>query len=253
MIKDQTEHLMWEKIDGTINPEDEKRLQSLMQGDAEAREHFEELMKFTELLGVVDELEPPTALRQRIEGAIDFDRYAAREDSTSPSFFRRWFPPLNLRIASAAAAGLIIGVIGYHLVSLGSGVKGSLDNSAYQGTIGAVQDDLTIQLEGIRGTISFREDNTLAISEIDIVSKREIELHLEYEGRSVRFSATGDIDSPLHDISLGSNSIILKNLGEAEYLATFQRGDTPGSPLRVRVVSGGELLLEEEIHPGRLR
>ena len=252
MIQEKTESLMWEKIDGTIGPEDEAQLEAVLSKDAEAREHYEELTKFTELLGGVEKLEPPTALRQRIEGAIDFDRYAARRPAT-PSFFHRLFPVrMDFRVAAAAVAGLIVGVVGYHLVTLEPGPKGSLEN-VLTGTIGPVQNRLEIDLEGIRGAVSFRQDNTLAISEVDIVSQREVELYLEYEGRSVQFRATGDVDSPLHDISLTGNTIMIKNLGAAEYVAAFYREDGVAAPLRVRIVSGGELLLEKEVQPGRLR
>jgi hypothetical protein len=252
MIQEKTESLMWEKIDGTISPADEAQLEAVLGKDAEAREHWEELARFSELLGGVEELEPPTALRQRIEGAIDLDRYAARRPA-APSFFNRLFPlRMDLRIAAAAVAGLVVGIVGYHLVTLETGPKGSLDN-VVTGTIGRVHNGLEIDLEGIRGAVSFRQDNTLAISEVDITTQREVELYLECEGRSVQFRATGDVDSPLHDISLAGNTIVVKNLGAAEYVATFYREDGVVTPLRVRIVSGGELLLEEEVQPSRLR
>jgi RNase P/RNase MRP subunit p29 len=153
---------------------------------------------------------------------------------------------------AAAVAGLVVGVVGYHLATLKIGPEESIDG-VVTGTIGRVQNDLRIDLEGVRGVVSFRQDNTLAISEVDISSQREVELHLEYEGRSIEFRAAGDIDSPLHDISLAGNTIVVRNLGAAEYVATFYRQDGASTPLRVRVVSGGELLLDEEIPPGRLR
>jgi hypothetical protein len=252
MIQERTESLMWEKIDGTISPEDEAKLDAALSKSVETREHFEELRKFAKLLGGVEKLEPPTALRQRIEGAIDFDRCAAREPAT-PSFIRRLFPGrLDFRLAAAAVAGIFVGVVGYHLVTLETDSKASLDD-AVTGTIGRVQNGLKIDLEGVRGAVSFRQDNTLVISEVDIFSQREVEVYLEYEGRSVELRAKGDVDSPLHDISLAGSTIVVKNLGAATYLATFYREDGAAPPLQVRIVSGDELLLEEEVRPSRLR
>jgi len=252
MIREKTEILMWEKIDGTISQQDETRLEEVLTKDAEAREHFEELIKFTDLLGGVEELEPPTALRARIEGAIDFDRYAAPTQSAAPPFFQRLFPfRVDFRLAAAAAVGLIVGVIGYHLVVFDPGPKGALDNADYVGTIGP-NNGFEIDLAGIQGTVDFNQDDALAISRVKIASQREIELYLEYEGRSLEFRAVGDANSPLHDISLAGNIIILKNLGEAEYVATFRKEDGAAAPLRIRLLSEGELLLEKEIRPGRL-
>jgi hypothetical protein len=254
MIQETTESLMWQKIDGTITPEDETRLEATLKQDAEAREHFGELLKFSELLGGVEELEPPTALRQKVEGAIDFDRYAAREKSATPGFLRGWFPIRgNLRFAAAATAGFVVGIMVYHLATYRPGASGSFDNSDLVGTIGQVENGIEIDLETVQGTISFRRENALGISEVDIQSQREIELYLEYDGQSVQFGAVGDVDSPLHDISIADNTIVLRNLGSAEYFAAFHREDGTVVPLKVRIVSEGEVLLEKEIRPGHPR
>ena len=53
MIQEKTESLMWEKIDGTISPEDEAQLEAVLSKVAEAREHYEELTRFTELFSSV--------------------------------------------------------------------------------------------------------------------------------------------------------------------------------------------------------
>ena len=250
MIEDPTEALMWAKIDGSISAGDEARLESLLGGDAEAREFFEELTRFNEILGVVDELEPPTALRQRIEGAIDFDRYAAREVATSPSFFRRWLPaPLNFSMVGAAAAGLVVGIVGYHLVATGP----ALEDSELTGTMKPMPEVVSIAVDGVRGRVSFEEHGGLAVSRIELASQREIEMQLDYAGSSVGFEAMGDPQNPLHDISVKGNSIIVNNLGDAEYIATFEKAQDIASPLRVRILSGDDLLLEEEIRPDRSR
>lgn len=253
MIPEPTEALMWNKIDGTISGEDEAKLESLLSQDAGAREHFAELVRFSELLGGVEDVEPPTALRQRIEGAIDFDRRAAaRRESATPRTIFGWLPwGFDLRVATAAAVGIIVGVVGYHLAVVRPDPTRPIDETTAVGTIGQPQEGMTIDLEGIEGRIRFQEDGPFAISHIQLTSERQIDLSLEYGGRSIEFRAVGNTDNPLQDISISEHGIEAKSLGATEYIATFARDED--LPLRVQIVSEGELLFDEVIQPGRLR
>ena len=252
MIEEPTEMWMWEKIDGTIGPDDETRLDAILKQDAEAREHYAELVRFGELLGGVEELEPPTALRRRIEGAIDFDRYAARHESATPRKTFGWIPwRFDLRLALATAAGVLIGLTGYHFAVYRPGSTGSFDRTTAVGTIGQAQGGLAIDLDGIRGHVRFYEDASRATSQIELASDREIELRLEYGGRSIDFHASGDTDNPLRDISVSDSGIVAKSRGSVGYVATFEREGS--RPLRVRIVSDGDVLFDKEVRPGHSR
>jgi hypothetical protein len=232
MIEEKTERLMWQKLDGSITPEEESRLEAVLKRDAMAKEYYDELLRFSELLGGVEELEPPTALRERIEGAIDFDRRDARGQSTG---------------------GFVIGMVAYHLATYRPTPDGSIDPRDLVGSINRVDGAFEIDLDAVQGTIDFRQEHTQAISEIEITSGREIELYLEYDGHPVQFAAVGNTDSPLHDISVADDSLVLKSLGLVHYTATFTREDGAPAPLRVRIISEGEVLLDQEIQPHRLR
>lgn len=251
MITDKTEELMWQKIDGTISSQDEDRLEALIEGDAEVREHYEELTKFSEILGAVEEIEPPAALRQRIEGAIDWGRFAARQPLPARVSRRRWFPARwDFRLAFSAAAGFLIGITSYHLIAYNSNVNGPLDNSKLYGTIGRTDNGFAIDLEAVQGTIRFRQQGDLAVSELDLTSHRTVEVLLEYGGESVEFGAVGDIDDPLQSISIAGNKIVLNNLGSGRYFAVFRRDE---GPLRVQILSDGVLLFDQDVSPGDRR
>ncbi|MDH3215890.1 MAG: hypothetical protein OEN01_06300 [Candidatus Krumholzibacteria bacterium] len=247
MIETPLEELMWQKIERTISPKDEAGLDRLLAQDARAREAFAELVKFSGLLGVVGEVEPPTALRQRIEDAIDWSRHDARTSSASPGFFewlRRVWPP---RVAVAAAAGCIVGVVGSILYN--SGVNGTLDNSRFYGTIGRVANGLEIDLPAVQGKIEFRHEKGVAMSQIRITTRRQVEVRLTYDGEALRFGATGDVDSPLQGFSVDDKTLVLKNLGSGEYVAVFHREQGVLRPLGVTIMSEGVVLMEREIEP----
>lgn len=252
MIQDKTEDLMWQKLDGTISSRGEEQLDSLLEGDAETREHYQELVRFSELLGAVEEVEPPAALRQRIEGAIDWDRFVARQPSPAGAVSRRWFPlRWDFRLAiTAAAAGFALGITSYYLATYSSGVNGPLDNSKFYGTIGRADNRRAIDLEGVQGTVKFRHQNGVAISEVDITSDRPVQVRLQYGGRSIEFGAVGDTENPIQSISIAGNTITLSNLGSGRYFAVYDRDE---GPLGVQIRSQGELLFDESVSPDRLR
>lgn len=248
MITETTEKLMWEKIDGTISPQDNARLDDVMSRDVEARECFGELMRLSELLGTVEELDPPPALRERIEEAIDFDR-DVRRDRRMAASWRGWFPlHWDLRVAVAAAAGLAIGIVGYHLFVYG----GSVDRSRLVGTIAPANHGHEINLSGVSGTIAFREDDKLAVSVLDITSESDIDVLLEYKGPPVHFEAAGRDGRELPDMSVSGNTLMLNKLGHGRYAATFRR-DAGSSPLRVVITLQGVVLFDEQIAPDRRR
>jgi hypothetical protein len=251
MINETTERLLWEKIDGTISPDDDARLRAILSRDADARECLGDLERLSSVLGTVEEIEPPAALRQRIEAGIDFDRYTRGRRKTAAAW-RSWLG-WDIRLVAAAAAGLAVGIAGYHLFISGPASESSLDTTRLTGTI-AIDNGTRINAPGVSGTIAFRESDDLAVSVIQIASESEkgIDVFLEYRGRAVHFEAAGPQGGTLPDIAISGNTILLKELEDGKYTATFRR-EVQGSPLRVRIASEGEVLLDETFMPGGSR
>ncbi|MFQ5512256.1 MAG: hypothetical protein ACE5EO_10440 [Candidatus Krumholzibacteriia bacterium] len=233
MIDKKTEQLMWQDIDGTITPEDKKRLERFMVEQAGTREHYNDLVQFSALLGEVEEIDPGPTLRDRVEAAIDPNRY-----STAPAAGRgtsfTWFGLRpNFRYAAAIAAGLLVGVIGYHLVNYGAlPDKGKLAGSLRVNNSGTIMinDDgtwaaaLHIDLDTVQGTIGLHVEGDLAISKVEVASEREVDITLAYQGQS-----------------------LVTHLGSGRYYAVFQREGGAASPLSVRIAADGQVLLEEQV------
>ena len=251
MIDKKIEQLMWQEIDGTISPDDGKRLERFMSEHAKAREHYQSLIQFSALLGSVEEIDPGPVLREKIEASIDANRYVpAARPSKRPGLFG--FRP-RFGQAFAMAAGLLIGVFGYHLVNYGLSGWSTIDPTKIGGTLilndGTEPQGLRIDLETVQGTIGFYVDGDQATADVRITSQREVRIELEYEGQSMQFGAQGGVDSPLHEILVTRNSIAVTNLGSGRYRAVFQREDSAVSPLSVRITGEGQVLLEERVFP----
>ena len=259
MIDKKTEQLMWQEIDGTIAPGDRESLERFMSEHPDSRQHYRELVQFSDLLGNVEEIDPGSALREKIEAAIDLDRYAApvatavaRPSSKPFSFRPRW------GYGFAMTAGLLIGIIGYHLVNYGLGGQSAIDPRKLVGTIivnpiATESNGLRIDLDSIQGRVDFHLDGSNAIVKVEVTSAREIDIVLEYEGQSLQVAAEGfdttDSDKALHRIVVEKNKVGMTHLGSGKYYAVFQRGIGAESPLTVRLTAGRQVLLEERVFP----
>jgi hypothetical protein len=146
-------------------------------------------------------------------------------------------------------AGLVVGIAGYHLFFAGPLSEGSLDTRHLVGTITSIDNGLDIDVAGVKGTIALREREDLAESVIDIVAEKEVDVILEYPGPSVHFEAASRNNRALPQVSISGNTILLNKLGDGKYVTTFRR-EVQGSPLRVRITSEGEVLLDETVAPG---
>jgi hypothetical protein len=252
MIDERYEDLMWQQIDGEISPEDRAKLDEHRRENAEADGHYKELVGISEAIAARDELEPPAALRPRIDEAIDWGRYAPKATAPSTGWLQRFFPRTgwDLRLVPVAAAAFVLGIVGYQLLAPGGGSTPSIDASHFYGAMAPKPDAkgvsrVEIDLDAVRGTVGFREDGDVTVSEITLTSDREVEVRLEFEGESLEFGALGQTDSPLQDISLSDNVFSVKNLGANKYYFVFRSESGQSSPVQVRILDSGAVLLEE--------
>jgi len=248
MIDQRIEELMWQRIDGTISPEDSADLDAHIGAHLEARSYFDELTSMSSLLDHADDVEPPADLRQRIEGAIEWDRYPQQAAGFDwRTFFAPWW---DLRIATAAVAGILIGVIAYSTMINRFDTGLDLANEDVSGSM-ALSKASTAVLDspGVDGIVTFRRNDLKAISDVKIDSDREVEIILEYDGQSTLFRAQSDSGSPLGSIVVEGNTVRVTHYGPGRYIAVFRPAASADAPLMVRILADGDVLLEEEVRP----
>lgn len=245
MIDKQFEDLMWEKIDGAIDEKDEGRLAAYLKKHSAARKHYRELEEFSKLFVSVGEVEPPPALRRRIVESLDH----ARPEWTAPDrpgireSIRAFFSPHGLgRYAAVAAAGMFIGIIGYHLVAYNR----PLDVSKIPGTMGDNGTGaLSIKFDQVKGGIEFWRDERFVVTDVDLVSAGAVDVFLGYPGRPAELR-TGDLESNASILEDGT--VRLQSAGSGRFRVVFVL-DRPQAPLDVRVAMQGNVLLEDTVYP----
>ena len=120
MIDERIEELMWLEIDETISPADRETLHPYLNANGEAR-GLRRLLRMAQLFGQMGEIDPPAELRS---GSFGPSRPPRRRGAKSAGFADRLgalFSPRPVwRFAAVGAAGIVIGVIGYHLIRTGA-------------------------------------------------------------------------------------------------------------------------------------
>lgn len=258
MIDRRIEELMWLEIDDSISPNDRRELHSYMESHDEALKHFEQLRRMTMLFGQVGEIDPPPELRQRILRSLETAtppapvpvRRAAAWDRV-----REFFAPRPaLRVAAVGVMGVCVGIIGYHLLRYEAGVNDPLDITQFYGTmnissVDQSKPDLNISVPGATGAMSLHRVQTRVLTHLEIQSEGEIEIILGYGGQALGFTGGKLSDHPSNQVTIVDREIRVRNKGEGTYRFMFELHEDPTSPFQVKVVSGGEILLDREITP----
>lgn len=261
MIDKRIEELMWFEIDGAISADDHRRLWSHLDANPDDRAHFDQLNELSALFGGVVEIDPPMELRTRIRRSLQM---ASPEWMNTPSRSTIWSrvcafvtPRPAWRLASAALAGVFIGIIGYHVVSYKPDTPRTLDNNQLSGTMGlrSVHDEspvMNIDLPAANGSITVGRDDANVRTWLDVTSETEIDVVIDYEGPAVQYGGSNPVSRSSNRITVENHGIRVQNRGEGTYFFVFQLPDDPTSPFVVRILEKDHVLFEESIVPERI-
>jgi hypothetical protein len=256
MIDEKYERLMWQVIDGANTPEEQRLLDAYCAAHPDARQHFDELRSFASVLGGVGEIEPPPALKSRILSALPADGLRREDKGSFLAALRAVLPSRrNTRYAYFAAAGFLLGIIGYHLLNYRVQGNWSLDIAKFYGTMrtdtsATSTHRLDIAGEGFTGTLHYRLEHDLMLADLDLVSETDVQCDVAYEGDSFRLAGLRDIPAgTTNRISVNDGRITLNNLGKGKYSFVLRLRDRSRSPVTVTVFSGDSVLFEGSITP----
>jgi hypothetical protein len=254
MIDQRIEELMWLEIEGTISGEDREKLHRYLETDGEARGYFNDIVRMATLFGRSGEVEPPAELRARILRALD--------KAAAPRVEKRgmgaWFAPRPFwRLAAAGAVGVIIGIVGYHLVLKANEASKPIDIKQLYGSIAPGDETLQgsvidIDLPGAKAKLAVRRNDARVFSDLTVDSAAEVDIVLQYAGTPIEFAGGKLSRTPSNEVAISDHEVRVRNRGQGTYHIMFSLHDDPQSPVRVRIQSGGNVLFEEDVPPIRL-
>jgi len=251
MRLERLETLLWERIDGVINAEDEAELEAFLAEDDEAREIELELTALAKRLAGVRPAVPPPILRKRIDEALAAaQRRTADERVPSGVVSRRmpirWAPQLL-----AMAASLLLGVAIGFLLRLSGG--GPVDASRAAGTIYAPLAHETsatweIVLGEGAGTLGVRRNGTVLSVELMLAGEHEAELRLDADSGELQISGVRRQASGPDEIFAAAGRVVVRTAGGGSMGVDVGCSD-PTAPVLVVVSVDGETVAKRWIGP----
>jgi hypothetical protein len=159
-------------------------------------------------------------------------------------------------MAAAAAAGIFIGVIGYHVVSYKPDTGRTLDSKQISGTMGLPNVDDTgpamrIDLPAAIGTFAVERDGAHIRSRLDVTSESDIDVIIDYAGEAVRYGGGDLAGGSSNQITVEDHGVRVRNRGAGTYFFLFQLPADPATPMVVKILAENNVLLEETVHPER--
>ncbi|HEX4823821.1 MAG TPA: hypothetical protein VFV19_05885 [Candidatus Polarisedimenticolaceae bacterium] len=177
-------------IDGTASPADRARLRELLDANPEARAEHERLAALKDVLARVAPEAPPEPLRARIMRSV-----RAEKARRSMGFWQRIAPPwltsrTVLPVAYAAAAGAMIGIVGFHIIT-GQGSFDAVERDA-AATIGSKPAGteagrVVLSGAGITGTATLRKLETTFALDVDLPAGSGLDVRVAYDPAVVKF------------------------------------------------------------------
>jgi hypothetical protein len=258
MIDQRMEELMWLEIEGKISGGDRESLHRYLESNGEARGYFNDILRMAKLFGQTGEVSPPSELRERILRALE---KAAPPRVERPGFAERLgslFSPRPVwRYAAVGAAGIVIGIMGYHLIKNGSGATEPVDIKQVYGSIaaggnGLAAPSIEIDIPAAKGTVTVRRNERSVLSELSVESAGDVEIVVEYAGSPIEIAAGKLSDHPSNQVAIEDREVRVKNRGKGTYHILFSLHEDPASPVTVRVLSEGNVIFEKDISPSRV-
>ena len=248
MRSEKLERLIWERIDGTIADEDRERLEAYLTNHSEARDCEQDLTVLAELLEGVEAVASPLGLRTRIEQAITSGSASAKQSAG-------WLEALRLALTTGRggryahlAAGLFVGVVGYHLLSSELTTGQAADVSGLYGSMslpGSEGKTMEIDLAGVEGSLALHREQSLIVANLHILDEGEIELLIDFGEGNFRLERLEESGAGSSQISIEKSRIVLKMVGVGRYSLAAAVEEVRS--IEIVILGHGKVLLEREV------
>ncbi len=226
--------LLNKEIDGLNSPAESQELSAYVQSNAEARELHQDLLKLSNALSRVQEVDPPQSLKSDILSAI---RLSQKSPASKPSLVQ-WVKDLiesrtTFQYAYVFSAGLLIGIAIYSMLSVNSVTRNATDPASVSGSIilnstaypFAAGHGVQFDIEGqaISGSVTTKYSSDLAVIEIDVQSNELVDVAVNFNPEILRFKGYSQSEPTSGTRSLLENSFRISTQGKNHYILAFER------------------------------
>lgn len=243
---DRLEALLWDRIDGTIEPEELAELEALLAEHPEPREIERQVTAIAEELDAMDRVPPPVELRGKIDDALA----GAVQPAIQPPARKHATSNWHVRLLPLAAC-LLIGVAVGYLLHPGAG--GSIDRAELTGAMltptGQLESaPIEILLEG--GSVVASRAGSDVVVDLKLTSDLELGLTLVGTGGPVRMTNLNSRTSSATEINTEQGLVEFHTRGPGTAVLAVTAA-TSDDPVRIQVSADGLPTEERWIGPSR--
>ena len=237
-------------VDKTINEKEQNELIKYLSENKEAEKYYRELIKLSEVMTQVKDVEPPEDLKQNIINAIPKNRYAVSRKSNPLHKFADIIKGREKpHFAYSFSAGLAVGVAVVVLCFYGFYSDSNLNRSHLSGSLffqenmtgltTVVKKDFMLGNTGVGVVIKSSDESLLA--DMIITSPSLINCTVEYETDEISFHSFYPQDKWPGIFYSNYNCIEFNHEGENRYLLLFRKETETISPLKITVEYDGNI------------
>ena len=267
-IEEKYIELMNREIDGLNSREESAELQKYLRRNPEAERYYRELLFVAGALDRVPEVEPPVELKASIMRAIFGEEAGAaaaagaktragreRRPASILDLFRvRWEPKFAYVLAACVAVGFFLFVLFWRVVPGRAprdleALYGSIVSSQEAGQLLAVQ-PVEFVLPGVGGELHVRYEMKRILAALDLHSDSRIQVVFDYS-KDVSLESITALNKCEYNAKAGDGKFELTHSGDCRYVIVLKDGSGTHSPIGLKVVRGGTLLLQETSRPAR--
>ncbi len=278
-IEEKYIELMNREIDGLNSRSESAGLKKHLRRNPEAERYYRELLFVAGVLNRVPEVEPPAELKASIMQAV-FGKEAGaaveagetrgaaaaavrtgaeakagreRRPASILDVFRiRWEPKFAYVLATCIAVGFFLFVLFWRVVP----GRAPRDLEALYGSIVSGQEagqllpaqPLAFALPGVGGELHIRYEPRRILAAFDLSSDSRVQVVFDYSG-DVSLESVTALNECQYSVKAGDGSFELTHSGECRYVIVLRDGRGTHSPIGLKVVRGGTLLLQETARP----
>ena len=246
-IDDTIRELMSKEIDGVILPAEADALGRTLSGNPSARKLRDDLLATTAMLGSVHEVKPPAGFVKSVMRSL--------EGSGSPAagrvfHGRRLVESLRhaftLDHAYALAGGLIGGAL---VVSLFFMVfnQPSVDPSSVSGTLIMSADNVDVNLDNVKGTITMGRSDAVQSIDLRLNSQDQVSARIAFDPRAIRVEGVKRLEDRASTLNVQGGEIEIQGSGKIGYRVSLSAVQRPAPEVVVSLFSGGRLVYQKQI------
>lgn len=238
MTDPYTIELLNQEIDGENTPQQSRELQDRLSADSSVRELYADLQGLQQTLASIEPVDAPLNLKRNILAALPEAKATRREKR------RGLFGPPVFRLAHVFvfAAGLLLGIGGYHLTE----VVGPVPNGDI---VGAMTAPSIVELDtaGVQGTVRCRRVGPHVEVEFDVVAPQGAMFSLDSTGTGLTIAGFSQPGSYLDRFSADRQRIDATVDGSASFTVLLAGTTTAGANLGLDFSVSGELVYQDTL------